>query len=198
MLNRYASAMGTGTLITLALLFVMQLLISLEPITIDDDRTRFEIKFLPEIKETPPQPMDEKFIKERMTESVTTPPRPSQGTDLHDVGVTVTTSAPPTTTAMPDFSVFQDGPLVSIVRVAPVYPQRAIAKGLEGHVILRFDVLPDGSVTNISLVETSNRIFVNAAIGAAERFKFKPRVVDGQALISYGMQNLFRFNLDDI
>ena len=37
-----------------------------------------------------------------------------------------------------------------------------------------------------------------ALVKAAERFKFKPRVVDGVALSTRGVQNLFSFRLDDL
>ncbi|MCH8250504.1 MAG: energy transducer TonB [Proteobacteria bacterium] len=51
---------------------------------------------------------------------------------------------------------------------------------------------------NIVIVKSSNSVFDNAAIKAAARFKFKPRVVDGIALVSTGIQNLFTFRLDDL
>lgn len=91
-----------------------------------------------------------------------------------------------------------DGALVNLVRVGPVYPARAIAQGVEGHVIVQFDVTAEGKVVNIVIVESSNSVFDNAAIKAAARFKFKPRVVDGIALVSTGIQNLFTFRLDDL
>jgi len=63
---------------------------------------------------------------------------------------------------------------------------------------LQFDVTAEGKVVNIVIVESSNSVFDNAAIKAVARFKFKPRVVDGIALVSTGIQNLFTFRLDDL
>jgi protein TonB len=64
--------------------------------------------------------------------------------------------------------------------------------------VVQFDVAANGVVTSAVVVESSNSVFEAAAIKAAERFKFKPRVVDGVALATYGIQNLFRFTLDDL
>ena len=88
-------------------------------------------------------------------------------------------------------------PLVNLMRVLPVYPAVANAKELEGHVIVQLDVGTNGQILNIMILESSNRISNNASIKAAVRFKFKPRVVDAIALMTTGIQNLFRFEMDE-
>ncbi|NQV87389.1 MAG: energy transducer TonB, partial [Woeseiaceae bacterium] len=75
---------------------------------------------------------------------------------------------------MPTFNDISDGPLVSLVRVSPVYPAKALANQTEGYVIVEFDVTDRGQVTNVVTVDSSNEVFNKAAIKAAERFKFKP------------------------
>jgi len=40
-------------------------------------------------------------------------------------------------------------------------------------------------------------VFENSARRAAARFRFKPRVVDGIALETRGIQNLFRFDMEN-
>ena len=90
-----------------------------------------------------------------------------------------------------------DGPLVSLVRPSPVYPARALQQGLEGWVIVEFDVLADGSVANIGVVESSDRIFENSARRAAAKFRFKPHVVEGIPQITTGVRNIFRFHMSD-
>ena len=90
-----------------------------------------------------------------------------------------------------------DGPLVALLRVEPQYPPRPLSRSLEGYVLVEFDVLADGSVANVSVVESSDRLFEKAAIRAAERFRFKPRVVDGVPLATTGIRNLFRFEIPD-
>ena len=90
-----------------------------------------------------------------------------------------------------------DGPLVSLIRVTPNYPGRAELDGLEGYAIVQFDVLADGSVANVSVVESSDRVFERPAIEAAKRFRFKPRVAEGVPQMTTGLRNLFRFEMNN-
>ena len=61
---------------------------------------------------------------------------------------------------------------------------------------MQFDVNPDGTVTNVTVVESSSKIFERAAIKAAQKFRFKARVVDGVPQPSYGLQNRFVFKME--
>lgn len=92
---------------------------------------------------------------------------------------------------------FGDGPLVKIFKVRPQYPMRASTKGLEGTVLVQYDVTTLGTVENVVVVESSNNIFNKAAIAAAYRFKYKPRIVDGMPYESRGLRNLFRFEMEE-
>lgn len=90
-----------------------------------------------------------------------------------------------------------DGPLVAIVRVQPAYPAAAETRGLEGWVLVEFDVRADGGVANAFVVESSSQIFEKASLDAVYRFRFKPRVVDGVPQLTAGLQNLFRFEFSE-
>ena len=199
MFARYASAITTGTFVTFALLFVMQLLITLQPGVQTDARPRSFLTFTKEITDTPVQPREAIPPREKLTKTVLPPMRPQHTADNGTVGVHLPTPPPPEVIdGLTGPGVYTDGPLVALVRVAPVYPTRALARGLEGYVVVQFDVSADGQVAGVMVIESSNRVFDSAAVKAAQRFKFKPRVVDGVALATYGIQNRFRFNLDDL
>ena len=86
---------------------------------------------------------------------------------------------------------------MNIFRARPAYPVRAMARGIEGHVIVQFDVTAEGRVINARVIESTSPLLDDSAIKAAERFKFKPRVVDGVALASSGIRNLFTYRLDE-
>lgn len=198
MLARYASAVSTGTFITFGLLFLMQLLITLQPGAAVEVRVRHYLNpFKLVTDDTPVDTIEEIIPKEKLTKTQLPPARPAQTTKMDSVGVHIPQATMPTTSGIPMMNGFSDGPLVAMVRVAPVYPARAIARNLEGWVLVQFDVLQDGRVSNISVVESSDGVFDQAAMTAAEHFKFKPRVVDGVALSTPAMQNLFRFILDE-
>ncbi|RDV28224.1 energy transducer TonB [Alteromonas aestuariivivens] len=90
-----------------------------------------------------------------------------------------------------------DGEYLPIVKVAPVYPRRALQRGIEGFVIVEFTVTKQGAVRDPIVVEANPQgIFEQAAIDAALKFKYKPRVVNGEATEVSGVQNRITFQID--
>ncbi|WP_099034493.1 energy transducer TonB [Lacimicrobium alkaliphilum] len=90
-----------------------------------------------------------------------------------------------------------DGEYLPIVKVAPVYPRRALQRGIEGYVIVEFTVGKQGSVKDPFVVEANPEgIFEQAAMEAALKFKYKPRVVNGEAAEVSGVQNRITFQID--
>ena len=198
MFMRYASAASSSAAVTAALLFVMQLLITLQPGAETEARVRMVLgTFIMQTRQTPVQPIDEIIPKEKLTKTEAEPPRVPYSGSKEPLRLPRSKPTQPSGTELPPVGQFSDGPLVAMVRVAPVYPARALAQELEGYVVIQFDVAVNGLVVNAVVVESSNSIFDKAAIRAAEQFRFKPRVVDGVALESHGIQNLFRFSLDE-
>jgi protein TonB len=60
-------------------------------------------------------------------------------------------------------------------QVSPRYPPLALRRRVEGYVELQFTVLPDGSVTDVSIVRSEPRsMFDRAAIDAMQRWRFQP------------------------
>lgn len=88
-----------------------------------------------------------------------------------------------------------DGEYLPIVKVAPIYPRRALAKGLSGTCLVRYTVTTLGTVRDVSVVmdACSDPIFARPSEEAAKRFKYKPRVIDGVAVEVIGVQNMFHF-----
>lgn len=196
MFIRYASACTSGTFMTLGLFYIMQTLIASEPIDIAEPRDRIPLVFTPQIEDRPVVPDEPPPIREKLTKIEETPPRPPQVL----TGPTIAVKPPPPPVPPgPDNTIggwMQDGPLVAIVRVEPTYPARPQQAGLEGYVLVQFDVNTDGSVTNITVLESSNKMFEKAAVRAAAKFRYKARVVDGVAQATYGLQNRFVFKME--
>ena len=91
-----------------------------------------------------------------------------------------------------------DGEYLPIVKVAPVYPRRAQTRGIEGYVLLEFIVTKTGAVANPTVIEASPPgIFDRAAINAALKFKYKPKVVNGEPIDVAGVRNRITFELAD-
>lgn len=90
-----------------------------------------------------------------------------------------------------------DGEYLPIVKVAPIYPRRAQSRGIEGYVIVEFTVTTNGSVRDPMVVEAEPPgIFDRAAMDAALKFKYKPRVVNGKPEEVAGVQNKITFEID--
>lgn len=90
-----------------------------------------------------------------------------------------------------------DGDYLPIVKVAPIYPRRALSRGIEGYVIVEFIVTKQGSVRNPMVLEARPEgIFDQAAKDAAKKFKYKPRVIDGVATEVAGVQNKITFKMN--
>lgn len=91
-----------------------------------------------------------------------------------------------------------DGDYLPIVKVAPIYPRRAQDRGIEGYVVVEFTVNKAGAVVNPVVIEAEPpNYFERAALQAVSKFKYKPRVVNGVAIDTPGVQNIIRFELED-
>jgi protein TonB len=90
-----------------------------------------------------------------------------------------------------------EGDYLPIVRVAPVYPARALSRGLEGFVDLSFTVTTTGTVKDPIVLQSTSSLFERAAVRAVLKFKYKPRVVDGVPVEVPGVKTRISFMLED-
>lgn len=198
MFANFATAITSSTAVTLALLYVMNLLIGIQPQVLAEPRDRMDLVWIhaPDPEE-PPDTIKNKL--DRKTFEPTVPPTTEVPSNQEStIGFRLPRSGPPPIRNYtgPE-SLVQDGPLVALVRPHPAYPARALQSGLEGWVVVRFDVLANGTVANIQVVESSNPMFENSARRAAKRFRFKARVIEGVAQVTTGVENIFRYRMED-
>lgn len=89
-----------------------------------------------------------------------------------------------------------DGEYLPIVKVAPIYPRRALSRGIQGYVILQYTVTKQGTVKDPVVVEAQPKnIFNNVAIKSALRYKYKPRVIDGVPVEVKGVRTKIIFEI---
>ncbi|MDA0953905.1 MAG: TonB family protein [Proteobacteria bacterium] len=90
-----------------------------------------------------------------------------------------------------------DGEYLPIVKVAPIYPRRAQTRGISGYCIVEYVVTRTGSIRDPIAIDCSPQgVFESASVRAAEKFKYKPRVVDGEPIEVAGVQNKFTYELE--
>lgn len=197
---RYAIGIVLSAVITVMLFYVMHALIANDDnileqgnrikitdfVRVEDDQD-LQVKVR---KPKPPPPPDEpppSAPKQSFDSSAT-----AQGVDIGAVEVKVDMNVGGTG----GFS--SDGEYLPIVKVAPVYPRRAQTRGVEGYVILEFVVTKTGAVRDPVVIEAQPPgIFDGAAIQAALKFKYKPKVVDGEPIDVAGVRNRITFEMED-
>jgi periplasmic protein TonB len=90
-----------------------------------------------------------------------------------------------------------DGEYLPIVKVAPIYPRRAQTRGISGYCIVEYTVTKSGSIRDPRAVDCQpSGVFDSASVKAALKFKYKPRVVDGEPIEVAGVQNKFTYELE--
>jgi protein TonB len=90
-----------------------------------------------------------------------------------------------------------DGDVIPIVRIEPQWPREALIQGIEGWVRVEFTIREDGSVADARVIEAEpRRIFDRAALRAIQRWRFRPRIVDGRPVERRATQTI-EFNLED-
>lgn len=91
-----------------------------------------------------------------------------------------------------------DGEMLPLVNIQPTYPTRAAQRGIEGWAQVAFTVTETGGVRDVVVVDAEPAgMFDQASIRAAERFRFQPRVVNGQPVEVPNVQYVFRYQLEE-
>ena len=201
MIGRYAFAIVIGTVITLSLLFIMQLLIVTGKQALTDPRERHKLEFVRVKKNESLNTAD--LTPEKPPKPPETPPEtPPQDMDNIDpdapsIDIPAPTVSADTNIGGPGGMNIAEGDYLPIVRVAPVYPSRALSRGLEGFVDMSFTVTTAGTVKDPIVIQSTSSLFERAATRAVLKFKYKPRVVDGVPVEVPGVKTRITFELED-
>jgi protein TonB len=201
MLGRYVVSIVVGSIVTVSLLFIMQLLIVTGKQALTDPRERHKLEFV-RVKRNENLNVED-IVPEKPPKPPETPPEtPPQDMDNVNPDSPTISVAPPTVDAGTDIGGpggmnIAEGDYLPIVRVAPVYPARALSRGLEGFVDLSFTVTTAGTVEDPVVIQSTSSLFERAAIRAVLKFKYKPRVVDGVPVRVPGVKTRISFQLED-
>jgi len=91
-----------------------------------------------------------------------------------------------------------DGEMLPLVNIQPTYPTRAAQRGIEGWAQVSFTVTETGGVRDVIVVDAEPAgMFDQSSVRAAERFRFQPRVVNGQPVEVPNVQYVFRYQLEE-
>lgn len=91
-----------------------------------------------------------------------------------------------------------EGDVIPIVTIGAQYPRDALLEGIEGWVRFEFTVMEDGSVADLKLLDSRPpRVFDRAARRAMLKWKFKPRIVNGEPVQRPGATWTMEFKFDE-
>jgi protein TonB len=89
-----------------------------------------------------------------------------------------------------------DGEYLPIFRAPPIYPRRAMERGLCGWVDLMYTVTASGGTRDPVVTDSSSSMFEKAARKAALKYKYKARQVGGKGVDVPGVEIRIRFSLE--
>ena len=209
MMSRVLLAVAIALTGTLSLFFLMDGLVAQndEVILEEDRQLRFidvvedieiqearsidrDIKPPPEVVEAPPQDMPEDLPQQQFT-----------GPNTLNIGIGRAKVDNGIELGGLDLGQSQDGDYLPLVRVQPQYPMRAMQRRVEGSVLISLTVSADGTVDKDSIIileAVPEGFFERAAIGAASKFKYKPKIVNGKAQAVSGVKYRFTFDLSNV
>ena len=194
---------GLSAAITIALFFVMVILISLGDSGMKEDTS---VKLADVV-------MPERQIETFITE-VEKPDKPEEQPediaqpelDLQPLAGIDVSIAKPKPAFKAGGSFFRDGEYIPLFKVQPIYPRRAQERGTEGFSIVSFTITESGTVEDAKAIEgycgdpegpeTELRpctLFNSASARAALKLKYKPKIVDGKATSVEGVLHRFTF-----
>lgn len=199
MLARLGISLSTGVVVTFALLWLMQFLIATGRSAITD---KGEFRFADFIRVKQEETLEQKDRKpEKPPEVEEKPPEmpPPQLDSLDPNAPVVSLGRVSVDIEMGvqggDFAV--DGEYLPIVRVEPIYPRRAQSRGIEGFCDMEFTVTKTGEVRDAVAVQCSSSVFQSTSEKAVVKWKYKPRVVNGEPIDSPGVQTRLTYKFED-
>ena len=207
--NKYAAGIGFSSLITIALFFIMVILIALGDSGIKEDTSvKLTDIVMPEREiDTFMSELDKPDKPDEQPEDIAQPELDLQPLTGLDVSI-----AKPKPNFKAGGSFFRDGEYIPLFKVVPIYPRRAQERGTMGYALVSFTITETGSVENAVPVEgyCSSKspedpavefrpcsMFNSASARAALKLKYKPKIVDGKAVPVDDVLHRFTYILDE-
>jgi protein TonB len=199
MIARVGVSLSMGVVVTFALLWLMQFLIASGRSAITD---KAEFRFADFIRVRQEETLEQKDRKPTKPPQVEQPPpdMPPPQLDNLDPNTPMISMGKVNVNfdvgmQGGDFAV--DGEYLPIVRVEPIYPRRAQSRGIEGFCDMEFTVTKTGEVTDAVALECSSSVFQSASTKAVLKWKYKPRVLDGDPIDSPGVQTRLTYQFEN-
>ena len=197
---RLAIAALAAVFTTFGILWIMQILIATGKGAIT---SKYEGRFVDFVRIEKDETLDTKTLKPKKPPEPEQPPpdTPPQLDEIDASVQTVNIGAVDTEVGVNVGGIggfnAAEGEYLPIVKVAPIYPNRALTRGIEGHCIVVYTVTRNGTTKDPKVVECTSSLFANASVKASAKFKYKPRVINGQPIDVPGVMHKITFELEN-
>lgn len=199
---RIPIALLVGFAVTFFLFRLMYLLIAMADMALDEGRGRTDMDFLRVRQDSSAQQRKRELPQRAKPKAPPKTPEMDRSNDSNADTIAVNVGSPDINTGL-DMgkmnlnTTVADSEEVPIVRVEPIYPRRAAEQFIEGWVVLKFDITTTGATSNVKVVDANpKRIFDRAAARAVSKWKYRPKIVDGKALITKNVKVRLTFKLN--
>ena len=202
-LTRLVIGLIMALAVTLSLFWLMQYLIETADRTLNDDGAGNLIDFVRVKRDESVKTRQLKPKKPPPPESAPPQPPTPQLDNLNPNAEKVAIRAVPVETDIEMTGGFSlgvgEGDYLPIVKVAPIYPNRALTRGIEGSCVVQYTVTRQGTTRDPVVIEDqcTSTLFHSASVNAALKFKYKPRIMDGEAVEVPGVRNLFTYEITE-
>jgi len=202
-ITRLGIGLAIGMVITLFLFWFMQYMIETADRSLDESSRGSLVDFVRVRRDETIERRQPKPKKPPPPDAPPPQPPTPQLDNLDPTAEKIAVSAVPVTTDIEMTGGFSlgvgEGDYLPIVKVAPIYPQRALTRGVEGYCVVEYTVTRQGTTRDPFVVEDqcTSSLFHRASLQAALKFKYKPRIIDGEAVEVRGVQNKFTYEITE-
>ena len=200
---RLAIGLVMAMAVTLSLFWLMQYLIETADRSLNDDSAGNLVNFVRVKRDENIERRQLKPKKPPPPESAPPQPPTPQLDNLNPNAEKIAISAVPVETDIEMTGGFSlgvgEGDYLPIVKVAPIYPNRALTRGVEGFCVVQYTVTRQGTTKDPVVIESqcTSSLFHRASVNASMKFKYKPRIIDGEAVEVPGVQNKFTYEITE-
>ncbi len=200
-MTRHLTAAVLAIFVTFGLFYLMQALILGKDMKLDEASGTM-VDFIRLKKESEVETKKRKMPDKKEPEEPPPPPdlsvarsnKPSQemGDMVFAIDVDVDVGATSISIAASDSDV------IPVVRVSPQYPLRASERGIEGWVAVEFTISKLGTVKDPHVIGSHpSSIFDRSALKAIRKWKYNPKIEDGEPVERPGVKVKLTFDLSD-
>ena len=162
-----------------------------EPVLVDFSSRRQDSASETRTRKKPPPPPEAPVTPQSNTQDQTPAPVTAPALSLSPLSTDLSVGDLVSSSGLLDGVSVADAEVAPLVRPPAVYPARAKMRNIEGSVTARLTIRPDGTVSDVEIIQAEPQgVFEREAMRAMYRYRFSPKMVNGEAVTQTATQTL--------